>query len=57
MAIGLMFFAKWNMLCILKLMLHVQHRVWLLGAFVLLSEKHMQPTSFVLLELDLVRSS
>ena len=36
------------MLSILKLMLHVQHRVWLLGAFVLFSEKHMQPTSFVL---------
>ena len=45
--------AEWNMLCILKLMLHVQHRVWLLGAFVLLSGKHM---SFVLLALDLARS-
>ena len=30
--------AEWNMLCILKLMLHVQHRVWLLGTIVLLSE-------------------
>ena len=30
------------MLCILKLMLHVQHRVWLLGAFVLLSGKHIE---------------
>ena len=39
------------MLCILKLMLHVQHRVWLLGAFVLLSGKHM----IVLLALDLAR--
>ena len=48
--------AEWNMLCILKLMLHVQHRIWLLGAFVLLSKKHMQPTSFVFLALDLARS-
>ena len=48
--------AEWNILCILKLMLHVQHRIWLLGVFVLLSGKHMQPTSFVLLALDLARS-
>ena len=47
--------AEWNMLCILMLMLHVHHRVWLLGAFVLLSGKHMQPTSFGLLVLDLAR--